>query len=147
MKLRFDCKHLDELGEAAEILVNYFKHERVFAFYGAMGAGKTTFIKAIAAELGVNEQTSSPTFGFVNEYKRLNGKPLYHFDCYRIENEQDVLSIGIEQYLDSGNYCLIEWPEKILDFLPDQYVKVKIENQENIRVIQMEFNKGLKNAN
>jgi tRNA threonylcarbamoyladenosine biosynthesis protein TsaE len=138
MKIRFDCNHVDELAEAAEILVNYFKNERIFLFYGEMGAGKTTFIKAIAKELGVAEETSSPTFGFVNEYTGSNKRPIFHFDCYRVKNQEDALSIGFQEYFDSGNFCLVEWPEMIPDFLPEHFVKVQIKEKDRVRVIEME---------
>jgi len=139
MKIAFDCKELKDLEEAAEILINYFINENVFCFYAEMGVGKTTFIRSICAELGCKDVVSSPTYGIVNEYMLRNGKPVYHFDFYRIENLEEAISIGFEEYLRSGNYCLIEWPEKIGFLLPNQFVKVDIKLQEEARLITMEI--------
>jgi tRNA threonylcarbamoyladenosine biosynthesis protein TsaE len=92
-----------------------------------MGAGKTTFIRSICSELGVKENVTSPTFSIVNEYRDSYGKPVYHFDFYRIEKEQEAVDIGCEEYFYSGALCLIEWPEKILNLLPHELVKITIE--------------------
>jgi tRNA threonylcarbamoyladenosine biosynthesis protein TsaE len=99
----------------------------VFAFFGTMGSGKTTFIKSICRQLGVNEGMSSPTFGLVNEYAGLSGHPVYHFDFYRIKDQQEAIDIGCEEYFYSGEYCFVEWPEKILNLLPKEIVRVCIE--------------------
>ena len=114
-----------DLKEAAKKLLDYNKQNKIFVFYGEMAAGKTTFIKAICAELGVEDTVSSPTFSIVNEYDG-NGQRIYHFDFYRIKTIQEAFDIGYEEYFYSGEICLIEWPEKVEELLPEQYVKVEI---------------------
>lgn len=99
---------------------------RVFAFYGQMGAGKTTFIAAVCKALGIEEPVNSPTFAIVNEYVADNGETVYHFDCYRLNNLRDALNIGIEEYFASGNICFIEWAENIEELLPVDTVRVNI---------------------
>jgi tRNA threonylcarbamoyladenosine biosynthesis protein TsaE len=96
-----------------------------------MGVGKTTFIKALAKELGVTDATSSPTFSLVNEYKTANGELLYHFDVYRLKSESEALDFGIDEYLYSGNWCFIEWSEKIPNLLPDDYSEITIKISDN----------------
>ncbi|HEX8608007.1 MAG TPA: tRNA (adenosine(37)-N6)-threonylcarbamoyltransferase complex ATPase subunit type 1 TsaE [Pedobacter sp.] len=114
-----------DLEEAAKTLLDFNKQNKIFVFYGEMGAGKTTFIKAICAELGVRDTVSSPTFSIVNEYEG-NGQTIYHFDFYRIKTIQEAFDIGYEEYFYSGDICLIEWPEKVQELLPEHYVKVEI---------------------
>jgi tRNA threonylcarbamoyladenosine biosynthesis protein TsaE len=114
-----------DLEEAAKTLLDFNKQNKIFVFYGEMGAGKTTFIKAICAELGVRNTVSSPTFSIVNEYEG-NGQTIYHFDFYRIKTIQEAFDIGYEEYFYSGDICLIEWPEKVQELLPEHYVKVEI---------------------
>ena len=121
---------LDEIGKAAKEFVAAMGDKKVFAFYGKMGAGKTTFIKAVCEELGVEDVINSPTFAIVNEYVDAQGDPIYHFDFYRIKNPQEVLDIGYEDYVYSGHVCFMEWPELIEDLLPDDAVKVTIEEEE-----------------
>lgn len=103
-----------------------FPDNRVFCFYGEMGAGKTTFIKEICRALGVSDTTSSPTFAIVNEYLTNDGESIYHFDFYRIEKLEDAYEIGVEDYLYSGNYCFIEWAENIETLVQPDFVKVHI---------------------
>jgi tRNA threonylcarbamoyladenosine biosynthesis protein TsaE len=114
-----------DLEEAATKLLAFSKSNKIFVFYGEMAAGKTTFIKAICAKLGVQETVSSPTFSIVNEYEG-EGQPIYHFDFYRIKTIQEAYDIGYEEYFYSGNICLIEWPEKVQELLPEHYTKVEI---------------------
>jgi len=114
-----------DLEEAAKKLLNFNTEYKVFVFSGEMAAGKTTFIKAICAELGVVDTVSSPTFSIVNEYVG-NGQRIYHFDFYRIKTIQEAFDIGYEEYFYSGDICLIEWPEKVEELLPERYVKVEI---------------------
>jgi tRNA threonylcarbamoyladenosine biosynthesis protein TsaE len=121
--------HINDLGDlhrVAEVLVKMAGEIKTIAFYGEMGAGKTTFIKAICKELGVTDTVSSPTFSIVNEYSSPNGS-VYHFDFYRIKSQAEALDIGYEDYIDSGQYCLIEWPEKIPDLLPNELLTIKLE--------------------
>ena len=99
---------------------------RVFAFYGQMGAGKTTFIAAVCKALGIEEPVNSPTFAIINEYVADNGETVYHFDCYRLNTLRDALNIGIEEYFASGNICFIEWAENIEELLPVDTVRVNI---------------------
>ena len=120
---------LSQITEAAQSFVEIMGSRKVFAFYGEMGAGKTTFIKAVCEELGVEDVINSPTFAIVNEYVDGGGNPIYHFDFYRIKNLQEVLDIGYEDYVYSGNVCFMEWPELIENLLPDDAVKVTIEEE------------------
>lgn len=120
---------LEDIKRAASEFVALIGNRRIFAFYGHMGAGKTTFIKAICEELGVTDAVSSPTFAIVNEYASNMGS-IYHFDFYRIKRSSEVLDLGFEDYAYSGNLCLMEWPELIEEFLPEETVDVHIEEIE-----------------
>ena len=127
MSQTFTCQSLNELPGIVRLLLNTWSKERVFAFYGNMGAGKTTFIKEFCRQLGVETIVNSPTFAIVNEYISSDGQSIYHFDLYRLERWEEMLDIGYEDYFYSDNYCLLEWPEKIENLLPDSHVKVMIE--------------------
>jgi tRNA threonylcarbamoyladenosine biosynthesis protein TsaE len=116
---------LSVLPAAAQALLQFAGYQKLFLFYGHMGAGKTTFIKALCEQLGVTENVTSPTFSIVNEYTGTNAK-VYHFDFYRLKDQSEALDMGYEEYFYSGNYCLVEWPEKIPDLLPLHYVQVSI---------------------
>ena len=121
-----------QLPEASKQFVQAMNQNTVFAFYGKMGAGKTTFIKAICEELGVTDVINSPTFSIVNEYRSdTTGELIYHFDFYRIKKIEEVYDMGYEDYFDSGAVCFIEWPELIDDLLPGDAVKVSITEQED----------------
>lgn len=124
--MKLTAKTLDELSGAAREFVKNMNGNTVFAFYGKMGAGKTTFIKAVCEELGVEDVITSPTFAIVNEYTAGNGNPIYHFDFYRIKKLDEVFDMGYDDYVESGNLCLMEWPELIEDILPEDAVKVTI---------------------
>jgi tRNA threonylcarbamoyladenosine biosynthesis protein TsaE len=119
-------KNIDELQAAAEKLVRFAGDEKIFLFYGDMGAGKTTFIQSICKVLGTTELVTSPTFSIVNEYQGRDSK-IYHFDFYRLKKQDEALDMGYEEYFYSDNYCLIEWPEKIAGLLPEHYVRVDIQ--------------------
>lgn len=120
----------NELVKAVQFLQAHLHNQKILLFYGEMGAGKTTFIKAFCAALNVEDTVSSPTFSIVNEYRYPDGN-IYHFDFYRLKNQTEALDLGVEEYLYSGAYCLIEWPEKIPDLLPETYLKINIEVQSN----------------
>ena len=121
----------DTIHATARKFIEGIGDRRVFAFNGKMGAGKTTFIKAICEVMGVQETVNSPTFSIVNEYEAADGRIIYHFDCYRINTVQEALDLGAEEYLYSGNLCFIEWSENIAPLLPDSLVNVDIEEGEN----------------
>lgn len=117
---------LEQIGEAAREFVAAMGDRTVFAFYGSMGAGKTTFIKAVCECLGVEDVINSPTFAIVNEYRSATGELIYHFDFYRIKKLEEVYDMGYEDYFYSGALCFIEWPELIEDLLPMDAVKIEI---------------------
>lgn len=117
---------LDNITTEARQFLDTIGSSRVIAFYGKMGAGKTTFIKAICQQLGVQDVITSPTFAIVNEYTAASGDPIYHFDFYRIRRIEEVYDMGYEDYFYSGNLCLIEWPELIEDLLPDDALRISI---------------------
>ena len=120
-------KSLESIRASAEEFLREVADHRVIAFYGSMGAGKTTFIKAFCEVLGVTDIVNSPTFTIVNEYATISGEPVYHFDLYRLEKIEDLYNIGFEEYLESGSYCLVEWPELAEKLLPDNMLKVEVE--------------------
>ena len=119
-------KNLSDLDIVARKFVENMGNRNVFAFYGEMGAGKTTFIKAICSALGVTETITSPTFSIVNEYEKSEGEPIFHFDFYRIKNIEEAYDFGYEDYFYSGHLCFIEWPELVEPLLPENVVKVQI---------------------
>ena len=115
-----------DLPRAARVFLDHIGDSRVIAFYGSMGAGKTTFITALCEALGVRDVVNSPTFTIVNEYRNGAGEPVYHFDFYRINLLSEALDIGLYEYFDSGALCLVEWPEMIEELLPEDVLKVQI---------------------
>jgi tRNA threonylcarbamoyladenosine biosynthesis protein TsaE len=127
-----------QLPAVASEIISFAGDNRVFLFYGDMGAGKTTLIKALCSQLCSTDNISSPTFAIVNEYKAPKGN-IYHFDFYRLKTQTEALDIGIEEYIYSGNYCFIEWPEKIPDLLPMHYISIKIKlTNDNARHLTIE---------
>jgi len=153
-------KNLSKLPEVVKQILSFAKDKKIFCFYGELGAGKTTLIKELCKQLRVTDKGSSPTFALINEYKipsplptspirggektqvlpngeDLGGASVFHFDLYRLKNESEIYDIGYEDYLFSGNYCFIEWPEKMEHLLPPDCVKVKIDVKENERTISI----------
>lgn len=154
-------KTLSQLPEVAKTILEFAGEKKIFCFYGELGAGKTTLIKELCKQLGVTDKGSSPTFSLINEYHahspRFSPSPLqnetekrgqketektasviFHLDLYRLKNESEIYDIGYEEYLFSGNYCFIEWPEKIERLLPNDVVKVRIEVRNGERIITAE---------
>lgn len=130
MELHID--NLDQINQAAKQFVEATQDHSVFAFYGKMGAGKTTFIKAVCQQLGVKDVITSPTFAIVNEYRaEPSGELIYHFDFYRIKNIAEVYDMGYEDYFYSGACCFIEWPELIEELLPDDALRVEIKETDS----------------
>lgn len=129
MKIKIDS--LDNIHAAAKQFVDNMGTSKVFAFYGKMGAGKTTFIKAICEMFGVDDVITSPTFAIVNEYTAASGTPIYHFDFYRIKKIEEVYDMGYEDYFYSNNLCFLEWPELIENLLPGDAVRVTIREEED----------------
>jgi len=131
-------KDKKQLPLAAKKLLQYAGKKKVLAFFGSMGAGKTTIIKAICKVLDAADPVTSPTFTLVNEYKTNKGEFLYHIDFYRIKKKDEVFDFGIEEYLSSGSYCLMEWPELIEDILPSGTVKIRISvNEKEQRILHI----------
>lgn len=133
----FESKNLIDLEVVSSYIVNNL-HWSTVCFYGEMGSGKTTLIKKILGKMNIVEASSSPTFSIANKYISTDNKTVYHFDFYRITHEEEAFDMGFEEYLDSKDFCFIEWPEKIHSFLPINFHKVHIKNIENSRTITFE---------
>ena len=127
IKGSFFAKHVESLPDIAKSILEATKGLNVFAFYGKMGAGKTTFIKAFCKTLDVIDEVNSPTFSIINEYFTSSDDSIYHFDFYRIKKIEEVFDIGYEEYIYSNNYCFLEWPELITELLPPSFVYISIE--------------------
>ena len=136
-KLSFASVSLDVLDEVAKDIVAALEDRKIILFYGEMGSGKTTLIKEICKRLGVTDSMSSPTFGIVNEYHGSDKKIIYHFDLYRVKDLHECLDIGMEEYLYSGNYCFIEWPDVATSLYPENTVKISIAGNGELRSITM----------
>lgn len=137
MERTFKNVALSDLKNIAEELIQLFDKSKVVLFYGHMGAGKTTFINLLCNTLGIVGDTSSPTFSIVNEYLLKNKEIIYHFDFYRLKSEEEAYDLGYEDYLYSGNLCLIEWPEKIASLLPEDVIEFHINGMGDLREIKM----------
>ena len=133
--MKVEIHSIEQLPEVARKLLGEFPDDRFFAFFGKMGVGKTTLIKEICAELGVNDNVCSPTFAIVNEYTDGAGEPVYHFDFYRMKSVAEAYDIGYEEYFYSGCYCFTEWTEKVEELLPERYVRVDIEERDGKRIL------------
>ncbi|MEA3503608.1 MAG: tRNA (adenosine(37)-N6)-threonylcarbamoyltransferase complex ATPase subunit type 1 TsaE [Bacteroidota bacterium] len=134
--MQYIIKQEKELRLAAKELLASFPEERVFSFYGKMGAGKTTLIKELCLALNVDDVVNSPTFAIINEYLTKQDESVFHFDFYRLKDAGEAMQIGFEDYIYSGNYCFMEWPERVEELLPEKYVYVSIiEQEDGTRVI------------
>ncbi|HRZ77023.1 MAG TPA: tRNA (adenosine(37)-N6)-threonylcarbamoyltransferase complex ATPase subunit type 1 TsaE [Bacteroidales bacterium] len=125
------CARPEDLDRAAEAILGRYPEARIFALHGPMGAGKTTLVKAFCRVMGVDDAGASPTFALVNEYVRRSGGLIYHFDFYRIREIAEVFDIGYEDYFFSGHHCFLEWPERIAELLPAQFVYLSIRELED----------------
>lgn len=137
-ELRIDITDENKLSEAAQKLLDFAGANRIFLFEAPMGAGKTTFIKQICRVLGSKDNFSSPTYAIVNEYLAKNAK-IYHFDLYRINTEEELMDIGFEEYINSGAYCFIEWPQKAEPFLYNNRLRIVINVNENNRYLSAQI--------
>lgn len=135
--MKLELKSLNEINDIAGEFLKLHNNKKQFAFYGSMGVGKTTFIKALCENLQVIEVVTSPTFAIVNEYHAKNGDKIFHFDLYRIRKLEELFDLGYEDYLYSNEYCFIEWPEMGEEVLPEHIVKVQItEDKQGARIIE-----------
>lgn len=125
--LTYNHVALADLPLVAAALLKAEGRSKVWLFVGDMGAGKTTLIKEICKQIGVKDAMSSPTFSIINEYETATSQKVFHFDFYRIKKEEEAIDIGTEDYFYSGNYCFVEWPERVPNLIPDQYTVIKIE--------------------
>lgn len=137
-KLSFASVTSEVLHDVARDIIANLGDKKIILFYGEMGSGKTTLIKEICRELGVKDNMSSPTFSLVNEYQGSKSK-IYHFDLYRVKNFEECLDMGMEEYLYSGNYCFIEWPDVAMQIMPEDAAKVFIEGSGNTRSVSAEI--------
>ncbi|HWY10976.1 MAG TPA: tRNA (adenosine(37)-N6)-threonylcarbamoyltransferase complex ATPase subunit type 1 TsaE [Bacteroidia bacterium] len=133
-KLELDISDLGKLPDACKKLIDFAGNIKLFAFNAEMGAGKTTFIKQLCLVLGSQDNFSSPTYSIVNEYQSSKNK-IYHFDFYRIKTTEEIVKIGFDDYIFSGNYCFIEWPDLALSLLPKPYLSIVIDHQQNNRYL------------
>lgn len=135
MEKLYEVSRLEDLNSAADFICELAKTNSHFCFNAEMGAGKTTLINLVCKKMGVKEHTSSPTYSIVNEYIDKENNSIFHFDLYRINDEMELLDIGMIEILDSNSVCFIEWPDKTLNFIPGNYVEVNIEKEKEERVI------------
>jgi tRNA threonylcarbamoyladenosine biosynthesis protein TsaE len=137
---KIHLQRIDELPALASRIIGYAGNYTVWGFYGNLGAGKTTLIREICSQLDVLDTVNSPTFALVNEYRRTKGGPVYHFDFYRIRDTREAFDIGYEEYFYSGNLCLIEWPDRIEELLPEAMALVRINrNEDDSRTVILEI--------
>ena len=140
-KHTYTVHSLEEYPQAAKWFTGFLQQGQIFAFYGKMGTGKTTFIKSLCEELGVEDTINSPTFAIVNEYEDREANTIFHFDFYRIKSITEVYNMGYEEYFYSNACCFIEWPELIEELLPEEHIRVEItENDDSTRTIKVIIN-------
>lgn len=138
--MEWSIRSLEELNEVADRFLAYVGNRKIFALYGPMGVGKTTFVKAVCRCLGVEDDVSSPTFAIVNEYVTSEGESLYHFDFYRVNSIEEAMDFGYEEYFYGGYRCFIEWPEKIDELLPEDIVNCTFsENSDGSRILKVDL--------
>ena len=137
MQKTFVVNQLNELSKVAEELLNLTNKKKVFIFKGEMGVGKTTFIKELCAQLDVVDVVNSPTFSIVNEYKTREGRTIYHFDFYRLQQESEAFDMGYEEYFYTDNFCFIEWPEKINSLIPKDVLQINMHQNGVQRIIEI----------
>ena len=135
MKIVVNC--ISELNDLSKIILKIRNDRDVICLYGEMGVGKTALIKVICKDLGVEDNVSSPTFSIVNEYVSSDGKSVYHFDFYRIVNNEEVFDLGYEEYFYKNSLCFVEWPEKISSLIPEEVLKIKITKNKESRIIEI----------
>lgn len=136
--MKITYRNISELEEVAKKIIIFAKDLKIWTFEGQMGVGKTTLIQSICKVLEVEDTVQSPTYALVNEYQTINKNIIYHFDFYRIKDEEEALDMGYEDYFYDDKYCFIEWPSKIVSLIPDKHLSIKIEVENNSRVIQLE---------
>ena len=132
-----EVSQLSELPDLARAIIDFAGSSRILLFKGELGSGKTTLIKNICNFLNVNEEVTSPTFSLVNQYQNENGEKIYHFDLYRLESLEEALDIGFEEYLDSGNWCLIEWPEIAEELIDGDRLIIEIKSKGKQRIVKL----------
>ncbi|WP_009033598.1 tRNA (adenosine(37)-N6)-threonylcarbamoyltransferase complex ATPase subunit type 1 TsaE [Indibacter alkaliphilus] len=136
---KYHLGSIENIDLAAKFIIDHCSESNIWVFKGEMGAGKTTLIKAIAKGFGIEDMVSSPTFAIVNEYRNPEQKTFYHFDFYRIDDPEEVLEIGIEEYFYSGNYCWIEWAERIPEYIPEDFMLIEVEVEDDgSRIISLD---------
>ncbi len=140
-EVTFEINSIDELSKVSDLLISWRDKSNIVAFYGNMGAGKTTLIKNLCARLGVQDEVNSPTFALVNEYQTETCDSIFHFDFYRIKSLEEVFDIGYEDYFYGGSLCLLEWPELIDPLMPEHFIKVEIAlgDTDDSRVIKLSY--------
>ncbi|MBR5604563.1 MAG: tRNA (adenosine(37)-N6)-threonylcarbamoyltransferase complex ATPase subunit type 1 TsaE [Bacteroidales bacterium] len=126
--ITFEINNIEELSKVSDLLLEWREKSNIIAFYGAMGAGKTTLVKNLCQKLGVSDEVNSPTFALVNEYQTETCDSIFHFDFYRIKSLEEVFDIGYEDYFYGGDLCLLEWPELIDPLMPEHFIKVEIKH-------------------
>ena len=135
----FYVKNIEELSDIAKQIINFTLPYKKFLFFGEMGVGKTTLIKALSLHLGVKDIVNSPTFSIVNEYITQKNEKIYHFDFYRIKDENEAFDLGYEEYFFSSSFCFVEWPEKVPNLIHDNMVKIFMYTEKEKRVIEVKI--------